>query len=37
MNATYNPFVIGKELDVYDEGLKKKTVVRIFSAAANFK
>lgn len=36
MNSTYNPSIIAKKLEVYDEGLKKKTVVRIFSAAANF-
>jgi hypothetical protein len=36
MKSTYHPGLVGQKLEVYDEGLKMKTVLRIFAAAANF-
>jgi len=36
MKGTYHPGVIAKKMEVYDEGMKKKTVLRVFAAPANF-
>ncbi len=36
MKVTYHPGLRVKKLEVYDEGLKRKTVLRIFPSTANF-